>query len=76
MNTGLCLKKQTFTFPNSSLPFYTINNDVHSVAFSPDGKYLATASLDNTARVWEATSGKEVTYVNVPHATNCTILAG
>jgi hypothetical protein len=37
---------------------------VFSVAFSPDGKYLATASMDNTARVWEATSGKEVARMN------------
>ncbi len=35
-------------------------NDVNAIAFSPNGKYLATASLDNTARVWETTSGKQV----------------
>ena len=28
-------------------------NDVNAIAFSPDGQLLATASLDNTARVWE-----------------------
>ncbi len=40
------------------------DGDVNSVAFSPDGKYLATASKDNTARVWEATTGSEVAKVN------------
>jgi uncharacterized protein with WD repeat len=38
---------------------------VLSVTFSPNGKYLATASLDNTARLWEATSGKEI--ASIPH---------
>lgn len=33
---------------------------VRAVVFSPDGKYLATASGDKTARVWEVTSGQEV----------------
>ena len=35
-------------------------NVVHSAAFSPDGKYIVTASL-KTARVWDAKSGKQVT---------------
>ena len=30
---------------------------VYSLAFTPDGKYLVSASLDNTIRVWETASG-------------------
>jgi len=33
---------------------------VYAVAFSPDGKWVATASADKTARVMEAATGKEV----------------
>src|SRR5262245_21325439 len=32
---------------------------VYSVAFTPDGKYLATGSFDNTIKLWEVASGKE-----------------
>ena len=31
---------------------------VNSAQFSPDGQRVVTASADNTARVWDAASGK------------------
>src|SRR4051794_22493272 len=31
---------------------------MESVAWSPDGKHLASASIDGTAQVWDATTGK------------------
>jgi serine/threonine protein kinase/WD40 repeat protein/Flp pilus assembly protein TadD len=31
---------------------------VRQVAFAPDGRYFATASFDNTARVWETATGR------------------
>ena len=36
-------------------------NRVNSAQFSPDGKYIVTASDDNTARVWDAKTGEPVT---------------
>lgn len=34
------------------------NDEIQSVQYSPDGKYIATASLDMTARVWDAATGQ------------------
>jgi WD40 repeat protein len=33
---------------------------VGSAAFSPDGQRIVTGGLDNTAKVWEASSGREL----------------
>src|SRR5262249_21243027 len=35
-------------------------NEVVSAAFSPDGKRIVTASLDKTARLWDAETGKSI----------------
>jgi WD40 repeat protein len=34
---------------------------IFSIAFSPDSKYLASGSEDNTAKLWSVESQKEVT---------------
>ena len=38
---------------------------VTSVAFSPDGRQLATGSEDNTARVWDLSTGKQSAVLEV-----------
>jgi WD40 repeat protein/serine/threonine protein kinase len=43
---------------------------VNSVAFSPDGKRLATLSRDNTVKVWDAQTGREIHTLKVLAAVN------
>lgn len=49
---------KTFALVGSPLVGHT--DVVYSVAWSPDGSRLATASHDKTARLWEWPSGKEL----------------
>lgn len=36
---------------------------VQSASFSPDGARIVTASNDRTARLWDATTGQEITRI-------------
>ncbi len=40
----------------------------YAVAFSPDGKYLATACIDSKLQVWETTSWKLVNSIKLTTA--------
>src|SRR5882672_9765784 len=39
---------------------------VPRVAFSPDGKYVLTGSVDRTARLWDAVTGNQIKVFSVP----------
>ena len=36
------------------------SDSVYSVAYSPDGKHIVSGSGDKTVKIWDSTTGKEV----------------
>jgi eukaryotic-like serine/threonine-protein kinase len=42
------------------------NDNIYAVSFSPDGKTIATASWDGTAKLWSAATGQEIFRYDAP----------
>ena len=51
---------QTYTTHCKQSQIFNHQIDVYSVAFSPDGKLLATCSADSTACLWDTTTGTKL----------------
>ncbi len=55
------LIQQDYASVNKRLkPIVRHGNDVLSVSFSPDGKYIASGGLDQTIKIWKTDTGKLV----------------
>ncbi|REJ48868.1 MAG: protein kinase [Microcystis aeruginosa TA09] len=46
------------SFPDKTLTGHS--DSVQSVVYSPDGRYLASGSIDQTIKIWEVATGKEL----------------
>ena len=60
---------------NPQCPLTGHSGWVNSVAYSPDGKHIVSGSADNTVKIWDSSTGKEVSAL-VCHRPNCLLLRG
>ena len=61
-NAGHLNCQNVYTFRHSDL--------VNNASFSPDGRYLATASNDNTAKIWEFVAGQWEEKATIRHSSS------
>src|SRR6266702_2862082 len=47
-------------WPSSEMVISNVGDKVHSIALSPDGQRIVSASEDRTIRVWNATTGENI----------------
>ncbi|MBP5976887.1 ribosome assembly protein 4, partial [Brasilonema sp. CT11] len=65
MRTVATLQQAVYIHPNENklIERYTLeghSSSVNSVAFSPDGKTLASGSSDNSIKLWDVATGKQL----------------
>jgi dipeptidyl aminopeptidase/acylaminoacyl peptidase len=61
------LRQKGEDIPQLRITFRGHQNWINSVAFSSDGRLVVTASSDGTARIWEATNGKQIAVFEPGH---------
>src|SRR6266487_2139886 len=54
------ISSRTISVGTTLSTYYGHRNAISAIAWSPDGKYLASASFDKTVQVWEAATGKQL----------------
>ena len=58
---AVCLGAEQETANNSPVWTFTGHTkEVHDLAFSPDGRLLASASWDETVKIWSVADGREL----------------
>ncbi len=69
------LLAQTPAEPKPAFTFKGHTDPVYAVAYSPDGKLVATGSFDKTIKLWDAANGKELRTFSGPQGHQSLVLS-